>query len=208
VEIQSQSHVLHVHIDPPPRNLLLLRRLSLVLTGSNNSITCNLLPDALINLLKIGLKPIPLSSNHIPAVNWGQIYNDPEYWTPESLLANHSKFSNVATTMGSTHIKDKDGLNLNLNCLDVDSEYVSRLLSIPLNLLYLEIKPELKAKIQTFALGLEIIPSGMSIESISILSVLQKVTYVTKTRKPCGYHLYWLSRNKNSSIPNHKHQYR
>ena len=88
-------------------------------------------------------------------MNWSQIYNDPEYWKPESLLANHSKFRNVATSMGSTHIKDKDGLNLNVNCLDVDSEDVERLLTFPLNQLYLKIKPELKVRIQTFVTGLD-----------------------------------------------------
>ncbi len=154
----------------------------------------------------IGLKPIPLSSNHVPAMNWSQIYDDPEYWKPESLLANHSKFRNVATTMGSTHIKDKDGLNLNVNCLDVDSEHVKRLLSIPLNQLYLEINPELKASIQTFANGLESVSSDVNIESLTILSILQKVTYVTKTRKPEGVHIYWLSRNQNPSVPNHKYK--
>ena len=66
--------------------------------------------------------------------------------------------------MGPTHIKDKDGLNLNLNCLDVDSEYVSRLLSILLQQLCLEIKPELRARIQTFVTGLESIPSDANIE--------------------------------------------
>lgn len=116
--------------------------------GTNNSFTCNILPDELTQLWKIGLKPIPLSSNHIPAIDWGQIYDDPEYWTPDSLLANHSKFSNVATTMGSTHIKDEDGLNLNINCLDVDSERVRRsILFTPLDRLFLEIKPELSARI-------------------------------------------------------------
>jgi hypothetical protein len=168
------------------------------LTGSNNDTSCNILYSELTKLSMIGLKPIPLSSDHIPTMNWSQIYDDPEYWNRGSLLANHSKFKNVATAMGPTHIKDKDGLNLNLNCLDVDSEHVGRLLSIPVQQLYLEIKPELRARIQTFVTGLEIIPSDVSIESLTILSILQKVTYVTKTRKTYGSHIYWLSRNQKS----------
>ena len=168
--------------------------------------SCNIIHlTELDELSMIGLKPIPLSSNHIPSMNWSQIYDDPEYWNHESLRANHWKFRNVATTMGPTHIKDIDGLNLNLNCLDVDSEDVERLLTIPLNQLYLEIKPELKARIQTFVTGLDGISSDdVSIESLTILSILQKVTYVTKTRKTYGFHIYWLSRSLNPSIPNHK----
>jgi hypothetical protein len=85
-------------------------------------------------------------------------------------------------------------------------EHVKRLLSIPLNQLYLEINPELKASIQTFANGLESVSSDVTIESLTILSILQKVTYVTKTRKPEGVHIYWLSRNQNPSVPNHKYK--
>lgn len=108
----------------------LLRESCLIGSNNDNDTSCNILASELTKLSTIGFKLIPLLSKHIPTINWGQLYDDLEYWKPESLLANHSKFKNVAIAMGPTHIKDKDGLNLNLNCLDVDSEYVSRLLSI------------------------------------------------------------------------------
>ena len=108
----------------------LLRESCLIESNNDNDTSCNILASELTKLSTIGFKLIPLLSKHIPTINWGQLYDDLEYWKPESLLANHSKFKNVAIAMGPTHIKDKDGLNLNLNCLDVDSEYVSRLLSI------------------------------------------------------------------------------
>lgn len=41
---------------------------------------------------------------------------------------------------------------------------------------------------------------------LTILSILQKVTYVTKTRKASGFHIYWLSRKQNPSIPSHKYK--
>jgi len=177
------------------------------LGGSNdNNISHNVLPDELVNLLEIGLKPIPLNPKHEPVINWGKIYDDPQYWIPESIRADHSKFSNVATAMGPTHIKDKDGQNLNVNCLDVDSQDIMSILASPLSQLYSEIKPELRARIQAFIMSLECISSDVNIEDLTILSILQKVTYVTKTRKEYGFHVYWLSRTRHPRIPSHKYK--
>jgi hypothetical protein len=57
-------------------------------------------------------------------------------------------------------------------------------------------------------MGLEGISSDMGIDSRTMLLILQKVTYVTKTRKAYGFHIYWLSRKQNPSIPNHKYNFK
>ena len=59
---------------------------------------------------------------------------DPEFWSEEKIKDSANKFHNVATTFGRTNIKDTDGRDLYLHCLDVDStEVLKRECSICLN---------------------------------------------------------------------------
>lgn len=67
-----------------------------------------------------------------------------------------NKFHNVATTFGKTNIKDVDGSDLYLHCLDIDSpEALKRVQHL--------LEQEWKFK-----------------------------TFINKTLKDCGYHIYWL----------------
>ena len=80
---------------------------------------------------------------------------DPEFWSEEKIKDSANKFHNVATTFGRTNIKDTDGRDLYLHCLDVDStEVLKRVQHL--------LEQEWKFK-----------------------------TFVTKTQKDCGYHIYW-----------------
>jgi P4 family phage/plasmid primase-like protien len=136
----------------------------------------NVQPNELINLLDIGFKPIPLDGNNREVGAWTPIYDNPDYWTPEELKKQAYKFKNVATVFGKTHIKDEEGRNLYLNCLDIDSENVYNIF-----------------------FNLE---NSNSRQKYSLIPKLQKSTFVTKTKKKNGWHFYWLSHKQNKSITN------
>jgi hypothetical protein len=89
-------------------------------------------PAILVQLHKLGFKLVPLSFNHIPVVDWTPIYENPEYWSEEKLIAKWPIFEKVATTFGKTHVKDSDGKDLYLNELDCDSERVYKILATPI----------------------------------------------------------------------------
>ena len=57
-------------------------------------------------------------------MDWTPIYDNPEYWSEEKLIAKWPIFENVATTFGKTHVKDSDSKDLYLNELDCDSDPV------------------------------------------------------------------------------------
>jgi putative DNA primase/helicase len=111
-------------------------------------------------------KLVPLLDNGDPAVKWGPIYENPEYWTPEKLRTEGRNCKNIGTVFGKT----RDGLYL--NCLDIDS-----------NTVY------------------DILFSSSSF----IVNALEN-TFVVKTEKKTGYHIYWLSQSQNKPI--HKHDCR
>ena len=73
------------------------------LTNSDNYIS----PSTLLSLHKIGFKLVPLAENHYPSITWSSIYDDPNYWSIEKLSEPdiYSKFINIASTTGKTHIK-------------------------------------------------------------------------------------------------------
>jgi hypothetical protein len=82
------------------------------------------------------------------------------------------RFHNLATTFGKTHLKDKQGNDLYLNKLDIDSDEVfTRLANI-----------RVKGKDYFF------------------IDDMCKTTYVTKTRKKWGRHIFWLSRKPHPPI--------
>jgi P4 family phage/plasmid primase-like protien len=136
-------------------------------SGATNSIS----QEDLIKLHKLGFKLLPLDEHGKPVMPWGEIYENPNYWTPEKLSQESYKFKNVATVFGKTHLKDDKG-ELYLNCLDVDSE-------------------ESYKKLFNLRNGEE---------TYNLLEVAQKTTYVTKTKKPYGRHIYWLSHQQNKPI--------
>src|SRR6476661_3590315 len=83
---------------------------SITTTTSNNNNHSETIPSSyLISLYDLGFKLVPLSENHIPAIKeWGPIYDNPDYWNKERFNdpTEHSRFTNVASTVGITHIKD------------------------------------------------------------------------------------------------------
>jgi P4 family phage/plasmid primase-like protien len=131
-------------------------------------------PNDLIKLQNIGFKLIPLDGNNRETGAWTPIYDNPNYWTLEGLKQQAHKFRNVATVFGKTHIKDEEGRDLYLNCLDIDSD----------NSYYVLFNLE----------------NSKSKQKYSLIPKLQKTTFVTKTRKKNGFHIYWLSHRQNKSI--------
>jgi P4 family phage/plasmid primase-like protien len=127
----------------------------------------------LITLRNAGFKVIPLDENDRPCEPWTPIYEDPTYWTVEKLNEQVSKFRNVATCFGMTR-KDDQGSDLFLNCLDIDSDNVYKIL-----------------------FNLENDRTG---QEFSFIAAAMKSTFVTKTRKPNGFHIYWLSHEQNKAI--------
>jgi P4 family phage/plasmid primase-like protien len=129
-------------------------------------------PAQLIELHKIGFKLVPLGEDGKPVESWTPIYYNPEYRTPEKLVQDAPKFKNgVATVLGKTRLSDKKGC-LYLNALDIDSDEVYKVL---------------------FNLA-----NGGN--EYSFIAEAIKNTYVTKTRKPNGFHIYWLSHKPHEPI--------
>jgi P4 family phage/plasmid primase-like protien len=115
-----------------------------------------------------------LDENNREVGAWTPIYENPDYWTDERLKQQAYKFKNVATVFGKAHKKDEEGRNLYLNCLDIDSDKVY-------NILFNLVNSNTKRK-------------------YSLIPKLQGVTFVTKTRKKNGFHIYWLSHRQNKPI--------
>ncbi|MDQ6862456.1 MAG: hypothetical protein M3044_01395 [Thermoproteota archaeon] len=129
-------------------------------------------PAQLIDFYKIGFKLVPLDEDGKPAIAWTDIYDNVNYWNPDKLVQESYKFKNVATTFGKTHLKDDQG-HLYLYALDIDSEGVYNIL---------------------FRLS-----KGDS-EEFSLIPKMQECSFVTKTRKTLGFHIYWLSHKEHKPI--------
>jgi hypothetical protein len=130
--------------------------------------------EDLQNLDRVGFKLIPLREDsvtpNVPSTN--DIYNNSEYWTEKKLQKDHHLFYNVATALGKSHVKDESGKNLFLNVIDIDSDAVSTRLAV-------------------------ISKDG---KDIYLIDELRKSTFVVKTKKRLGYHIYWLSHNQNKPV--------
>ena len=126
------------------------------------------------NLIKLGFPILPLrQDSKTPNVHsTNDIYNNPEYWTEEKLRSDQCLFYGVATLLGKSHVKDIDGQDLFLNVIDIDSD-------------------------DTFTKLTQYYEDG---KEISLFKELRQSTYVTKTRKSSGYHIYWFSHNKNKPV--------
>ena len=84
--------------------------------------------EDLIRLHNLSFKLIPLDKKGKPVESWTPIYDNPEYWTRDQLASESYKFKNVATCFGKTHLRDTQGRELYLNCLDIDSDNVYKIL--------------------------------------------------------------------------------
>ena len=176
---------------------------SITSTASNdNSNSETIQSSYLSHLYNLGFKYCTLSKNHIPAIKeWGPIYDIPDYWHKDRFNdpTEHSKFTNVASTVGITHIKDSiENKDLYIQVLDVDSQYVYDILSKPISQL-IDSSGIYAPVVQEFLKSVGILDESQYSE-LTILDVCKTSTFVTKTKKPYGYHIWWLSHNKNKSI--------
>ena len=80
----------------------------------------------------------------------------------------------MATCFGKTHLRDAEGGELYLNCLDIDSD-----------------------KVYDILFNLE---NSNTKERYSFITKLQQLTFVTKTKKKNGFHIYWLGTKHNEWI--------
>ena len=159
-------------------------------------------PERLKALHRLGFKLVALTEEGLPSEPWTPIYENTDHWKESDFTdpAILSKFNNVASTAGKTHLKDARGNDLFLNALDVDSEYVSYILNMSIDeLSTLYPKSDLKLKEFIESMNLQ----GKVKEHVnkkSLLEILIDHAYVTKTRKSHGYHFWWLSHIQNKSI--------
>lgn len=100
------------------------------------------------------------------------MYHHPEFWSDERFEKESWRFQNVGTTYGKTHRKDKDGHDLYLNELDIDSKEVFTKLAI------IRIKDK----------------------DYFFIDEMCRFTFVVKTKKTYGYRIYWLSHKQNQAI--------
>ncbi len=162
----------------------------------------NLDPERLKSLNKLGFKLVALTEEGLPSEPWTSMYENSDYWK-ESDFTNPtiiSKFTNIASTTGKTHLKDPNGNDLFLNALDVDSKYVSYVLNMSIDELS-TLYPKADLKLKEFIGSVNL--SGKDEEQInkkSLLELLKDHTYVTKTKKSHGHHIWWLSHIQNKSI--------
>jgi replicative DNA helicase Mcm len=171
----------------------------ILLSTTNNKNNHYIKPTTLISLYELGFKLVPLSENHRPVIEWSNIYDNIDYWKIDKFndIIEYSKFKNVAATLGKSHIKDSKNNDLFIQVLDVDSEHVYNILSKPI--VHLNTNPILKSRNHNFICdNLGIAENEFS--NLTLIDAFKKCTYVTKTRKPYGFHIWWLSHNQNKSI--------
>lgn len=156
--------------------------------------------EVLDNLDKIGFKLVPLSENHTPVVDeWTPIHENPNYWKLEDFNdpSVYLKFRNVASSLGKTHLKDNEGNDLYIQVLDIDSEKAFNLINTPIS--------QLREYKKLGARFYSIFENSWSISEkefseFTIFDILKMFTFITKTRKKPGYHIWWLSHNKNITV--------
>lgn len=164
-------------------------------TSNHNNV---IKPDILIRLWKAGFKLVPLLHNGIPTIQWTPIFDNNGYWKEDDFKDPnvYIKFVNVASTFGKTHIKDSKNHELFIQAIDIDSENVFNLLNTQITDLYTI------EKIRTSLDDLINLSNNLRKEviNLTLLDLCKKITFVTKTKKPYGYHIWWLSHQQNKSI--------
>jgi hypothetical protein len=156
----------------------------------------------LLSLFKLGFKLVPLDNDHEHDTEMSLISYNPNYWHPDSFSDPTvcSRFVNVASALGKTHMIDPtNNKNLYLQVLDTDLDYVYNTVTTPLSQLIIKsdfIKDHIYNVLQSVG---EIIDES-HLSKLTVLEFCKKHTYVTKTKKENGYHIWWLSRTQNESI--------
>lgn len=154
--------------------------------------------DILIHLWRVGFKPVPLSNEGIPNIQWTPIYDNNDYWQEDNFKDPKVcvKFVNVASTFGRTHLKDSKNHELFIQAIDIDSENVFKLLNTVIKNLYTNEK--IRTALDDLMIQFNI--SKDEFMNLTLLDLCKKITFVTKTKKPYGYHIWWLSHQQNKSI--------
>jgi P4 family phage/plasmid primase-like protien len=101
------------------------------------------------------------------------ISNHPEFWNERRIESEMMRFKNVATVLGRTHLREPDGQPLYLNALDIDSEQVFTILCRLCG------------------------PDG---QDVYFIDEMCKNTFVSKTKKKYGRHIFWLSREQYNPV--------
>lgn len=150
----------------------------------------------------MGFKLVPLSENHIPAIKeWGSIYDNPDYWNKDKFNdpSEYSRFTNVVSTVGITHIKNTvENKDFYIRVLDVDSQYVYDILSRPISQL-INSSGVFAPVVQEFLKSVGILDESQY-SGLTILDVCKTSTFVTKSKESYGYHIWWLSHTQNNSV--------
>lgn len=121
-------------------------------------------PATILSYHKAGFKLVPMTDDSKkPALAWTEIYE--KGWQIEELSHHYDDFKNVATCFG--RVWQLQNSALYLNCLDIDSKNVFDALA-----------------------NLQDTESG---KNYSLIDEARKRTFVTKTKKTFGFHIFWLS---------------
>lgn len=144
---------------------------------------------------------MPLDINHEHDVDWSPIYNNPDYWHPNSFNdpTVSSRFVNVASALGKTHLKDIDNKNLYIQVLDTEFEYNYAVVTTPLSQLITK-SNTIKDYIYNLLKSVGETNDESHLSNLTLLEFCKRHTYVTKTKKENGYHFWWISRTQNESI--------
>ena len=158
-------------------------------------------------LERIGVRPVGIFlPSNATALPWSKVYHDPEFrWSETNLVTEQDRYSftNAATMLGPTHIRDvKTGQYLNLNALDTDCEKVRNRLGIQIRqILDLSswdwVTDKLRDLVREFLQSTGIFDVD---HNLTLLDIFKKLTFVTKTRKIYGHHIYWLSQKQKRAI--------
>lgn len=101
------------------------------------------------------------------------ISNHPEFWNHQRIEKEKIRFKNVATLLGKIRLRDPNDRILYLNALDIDSEQVFTALCRLTG------------------------PDG---QDVYFIDEICKNTFVSKTKKKYGRHIFWLSYEQNKPI--------
>lgn len=101
------------------------------------------------------------------------VVNHPDFWNDQRIEKEKTRFRNVATLLGRTHLRDPDSRTLYVNALDIDSEQVFTIL------------------------GRLYGPDG---QDIYFIDEMCRNTFVSRTKKKYGRHIFWLSHEQYKPI--------
>src|SRR5215213_10036048 len=147
----------------------------------------------------LGFKLVALGFNGLPAEKWSYAYEHPEDIIAEKLTRNNLSIRGIATIFGRTRLTGPDDKPYYLCGFDCDSETIALCFNAPCarqSAACIALAKICSESVNTIpdsniADILTKLSSSSNIE-LTLLDVLKRLTYVTKSRKPHGFHFYWL----------------